>query len=129
MHDGYDKIIKKYLDAAVKLDNERFSRPLGAVAHKGHLDVVEELLVTGADINSTSEDTSTPLQAAVNRGYRFVIEKLLAAGANVNTYGVEYSPLKLATEWKDTEIVRRVNSESEGPQSRTASLVPSGRCY
>lgn len=125
VQDGYEKIIKKHRDAGVKPNEERFSTPLGAAAHNGHLAVVEELLAAGADIDRTTEESFTPLQAAVNRGHRIVVEKLLAAGADVNAYGMEYLPLQLATEWNDTEIVR-ILKEAGASEARQMGRLQSG---
>jgi len=61
--------------------------PVTALVHAcqgGHLDVVRELIRTGADVNSNFM-FDTPLHAACDNGNSpEVVEALLAAGANVN---------------------------------------------
>ncbi|SCO06135.1 related to nucleoside phosphorylase [Fusarium fujikuroi] len=57
-----------------------------AAAEGGHLEVIEKLLAAGANINAAAAGTyrQTALQAAAKGGHLEVIEKLLAAGANIN---------------------------------------------
>ncbi len=54
------------------------------VAAGGHLDIVEKLLVAGADVNAAAGyNGQTALQVAAG-GHLDIVEKLLAAGADVN---------------------------------------------
>ena len=60
---------------------------LQAAARKGNIEVVEKLLVKGADINAPAgEDHGrTALQAAAGGGHMMVVEKLLTEGADINS--------------------------------------------
>mmetsp|Transcript_54935 Transcript_54935/g.101676 ORF Transcript_54935/g.101676 Transcript_54935/m.101676 type:complete len:317 (-) Transcript_54935:215-1165(-) len=52
---------------------------LYVAAEQGKLDVVEELLKNGADVNKGGKDGQTPLQAAFLRGHRDVLKVLFNA--------------------------------------------------
>jgi cytohesin len=71
--------------------------PLIWAALRGHKDVVEFLLASGAKINATNNAGETPLHLAAGKGYKDVVELLLAHGAGVNfrdSHG--HTPLELA---------------------------------
>jgi ankyrin repeat protein len=53
-------------------------------ANKGHSEVVEALLDSGADIDAKDEQNQTALHQAANRGHTPIVELLLERGADVN---------------------------------------------
>ncbi len=55
---------------------------LGDAAALGFLDVVEQILSTGASVNSMDSEGRTPLLRAVEEGRVGVVDQLLRAGAN-----------------------------------------------
>ena len=53
----------------------------------GHHELVEYMLLQGADVDKANEDQLTPLIAASENGNSRVVQLLLNAGANVNAVG------------------------------------------
>jgi len=58
--------------------------PLHFAASEGHLEIAQNLIKNGANIESLSSAMRTPLHVACNRGATKIIELLLNAGANKN---------------------------------------------
>ncbi|CAL4082083.1 unnamed protein product, partial [Meganyctiphanes norvegica] len=58
--------------------------PLYIASKRGHADVIEKLVASGADVNKVDIFGQTPLYIASKRGHADVIEKLVASGADVN---------------------------------------------
>ena len=58
--------------------------PLFAAAYKGHADVVQALLVAGADTGIKEEGGRTPLIIAAMHGHGGAIQALLSAGARID---------------------------------------------
>ncbi|MDC8451227.1 MAG: ankyrin repeat domain-containing protein, partial [Nitrospira sp.] len=52
------------------------------LSYKGHVDVVEQLLVGGASVNAVDNKGWTPLNKAVMRGDAAVVKRLLTGGAS-----------------------------------------------
>ncbi len=48
-----------------------------------HIEVVQAILQSGADVNIQDEEGETPLMIAADLGYLEVVQALLAAGADV----------------------------------------------
>ena len=51
---------------------------LGVAAKDGHLDVVKELIASGADINAPSRSVHTALYNAAQNGHLDVLKELIA---------------------------------------------------
>ena len=97
-----------------------FGTPLYMAADNGLAEMVEFLLLNGADVNRKNRYNGTPLHAAAEKGYLEIVEMLLSAGADVNvknkswTYNDnrEYvlvdnkAPLHCAIESHSIEIVK-----------------------
>ncbi|WP_342277081.1 ankyrin repeat domain-containing protein [Spiroplasma endosymbiont of Nebria brevicollis] len=65
-------------------ENERRDISLLTAAKKGRLDVVEELIVAGADVNHKDEYGYTPLMFVARNGHLEIDRMLLGKGADVN---------------------------------------------
>lgn len=85
---------------------------LHLAAERGHVDVVHELIKSGAEIDARRNDRHTPLLAGVTADYQpgqeEIVAALLAAGADVSArdeYG--YTPLHWAAKvgWRHKAIV------------------------
>jgi hypothetical protein len=72
-------------------------------AHKGHLKVVQILLVTGADVNITDKDEDSALNLAVQKGHSDIVKAFLEAGADTS---VGIGALSLAASEGHTQTVQ-----------------------
>lgn len=72
--------------------------PLHSAACGGHVEVVKELITSGASVEVHNENGHTPLMEAASAGYVEVARLLLEAGAGINTHSNEFkeSALTLA---------------------------------
>jgi ankyrin repeat protein len=84
-------------------------QPLGLAAFFDHLDVVEYLLVKGAEVNSASRNQLKvmPLHSAVARGSLEIARALLEQGAEVNaSQQDDFTPLHEAAQNGQIEMAR-----------------------
>ena len=104
---GLTSIIRKLLGFGVDVNTNCFyGTALQAASAEGHLDVVEELLKHGADLNASSEELGTALQAACAGGHALVAKTLVGKGADVNQVsGFSGTALEAAAHRGKTEIV------------------------
>lgn len=68
------------------------STPLHCAAWKGHLDVVEVLLMSGADVNAHNQNDhwgTTPLHAAAHANEAKIVQLLLSHGADPRAKDLE----------------------------------------
>ena len=56
--------------------------PLHVAAYAGRLQVVQQLIAAGANIEATDEEDRRPLHIAASRGHADIVEALCAAGAS-----------------------------------------------
>ena len=71
-------LFKACADLALNKLTRKNRLPLHAAALNGHVDVVKELLIRGADINSTTKDTGfTALHFSSQAGHDNVVKMLL----------------------------------------------------
>lgn len=84
--------------------------PLEAAAQGGHLNAARLLLDNGADVNHWHPIHGTPLSSAIYGGNAEIVELLLSRGANVHLASDGYTPLKVAREKKNQEIVTLLES-------------------
>jgi ankyrin repeat protein len=75
---------KDLIHEAAKTKNKKGTTPLHVAANNGHKDVVQLLLVNGAEVNARDNKKMTPLHIAVINGHKEVIELLLTNGADAN---------------------------------------------
>ena len=87
-------------------DTEYGATALMWAAGYGHTEIVELLIVSGADLDLKSQFGYTALMMAANGGYTNIVELLINAGAEVNVQNVYGdTALMLAAGWCHTEIV------------------------
>jgi ankyrin repeat domain-containing protein 17 len=89
-------------------DENSGNTPLMYACAGGHLDVVEILLQSGANVEDHNENGHTPLMEAASAGYVNVAKVLLENGAGINTHSNEFkeSALTLACYKGHLEMVR-----------------------
>lgn len=89
---GNHDLVKRLLKQGVRAASEKHHHPLGEAATGGTLNVVEELLLSGADINAHDAHTQTPLSAAAANGHIEIVRKLLDHGASKDFAGEYWAP-------------------------------------
>ena len=92
--------------------------PLGLAAHLGRKEVVELLLLSGAEVNAISKNSTgfTALTGALAGGHREITRLLLQKGANPNhRYEAGFSPIMTAAEGGDVETVKLLLSFGADP--------------
>ena len=91
--------------------------PLFAASHYNEIEIVEELLNHGAEINPKSEGIHRiPLYIASERGHLELIDKLLEYGADVNLPNLfARTPLYAACEKGHFEIVKKLLRHGANP--------------
>ena len=84
----YNNIVKHLLEYGFTVKPEDASNFMHAAVQNGHLELVEELLKHGADVNMLSDSAlgkaSIPLHVATNNGHEEVAKLLISHGADVN---------------------------------------------
>jgi ankyrin repeat protein len=112
--------VRRLLDAGIDVNlKDYYGRtPLHIASLFGHIDIVKELLIRGADINPTtsraswegsnvSKDEWTPLLLAIECGRREVVRELIRHGADVNMkYTIGWTPLHFGSRWCELEMVQ-----------------------
>ena len=91
-------------------------------AFDGHLDIVQNLIENGENIDDETADANTPLIYATQKGHSEIVELLVKKGANVNatnTVGFIYPEIR---------VIGTVASVTEGSVSTvfdffTAQLI------
>ena len=80
--------------------------PLDMAARNGDENVVDALIVAGADVNKADERGCTPLLRAIRNGKATVVAALIAAGADVNKANEdECTPLHFAAREGNAAVV------------------------
>ena len=108
--DGERTLVQQLLKAGANVNYQRSndeSTPLLVAMSWNNVDIVEDLLERGADINVQVESWGTPLYGAVEIDSTQMVRKLLELGANVNlTGGLHRRPINIAAFNGNTEIVQ-----------------------
>jgi len=85
----------------------RMQTPLYVASENGHVDTVEWLLESGANVDQADEQQCTPLYIACLHGHDAVISKLIECGADVNKPDQDgWTPLHTTCCNGHTDIVR-----------------------
>lgn len=112
----FDQIQREFdIEIEVDMDDGSCQTPLLLASGNGYPDIVEYLLLNGADVNAVSRSGDTPLikvaqNCLMDKDDQLnIVNQLLATGADVNfqdTYGK--TPLMLATESSSPKIVSKL---------------------
>ncbi|MCK8044705.1 ankyrin repeat domain-containing protein [Shewanella sp. 1CM18E] len=83
--------------------------------------IVSALLDLGADVNAKTYHDTTPLMDALLRreSRQQIIDNLIAAGADVNSHGAEATPLVIAVESNNIELVNQLVAAGADPSLAT----------
>lgn len=120
VNNGKVKIVKKYLDQGVNVNEKYFAwSPLQMAAIKGQLEVVKMLVEKGADLEYKHPATKmTPLHMAASEGYEDIVKYLLSKGANPNAkLRANVSLLRLVKDQGNTkmaEILQAAGAVDDG---------------
>ncbi|MCA9507011.1 MAG: ankyrin repeat domain-containing protein [Myxococcales bacterium] len=98
---GHANTVRSFIKEARKVDNSwlypEMNWALYEASGEGHLPVVDELLGSGADINSMYQgDGATPLYFAMRKQQNKIVARLLFSGSNITAEEEKYSPLGYA---------------------------------
>jgi len=102
-------------DHGVDIDAKMLDKPLLIASGEGYPDIVDFLILNGANVNLASRDGTTPLIAVAQNSIMnkdvqlYIVEKLIESKADVNVqeeYGK--TPLILATESNSPKIVSKL---------------------
>lgn len=80
---------------------------LGFACSIGHLEIVDDLIKAGADVNTIDQE-KTPLIEACDRGYLGIVRVLVKSGADVNSKVISNTPLIAACNGGHLEIVKEL---------------------
>ena len=107
---GERTMVQQLLKAGANVNHQRSneeSTPLLIAMSWGNVDIVEDLLEHGADINVQVESWGTPLYGAAEIDNTNMVRKLLQLGASVNlTGGLHRRPINIASFNGNAEIVQ-----------------------
>jgi ankyrin repeat protein len=90
----------------VEGDAGPFGTPLHAAVARGWDDLAAVLIDAGADVNRRDERDNTPLSTAVFGAHPDLVELLVKGGADLQAAVSGYTPLMLAAQGGDTEMLR-----------------------
>jgi hypothetical protein len=112
----FDQIQREFdIEIEVDMDDGSCQTPLLLASGNGYPDIVEYLILNGADVNAVSRSGDTPLikvaqNCLMDKDDQLnIVNQLIVAGADVNfqdTYGK--TPLMLATESSSPKIVSKL---------------------
>jgi cytochrome c len=97
--------------------------PLHDAAKDGNLELIEELIAQGAEINEGT-GFATPLYFAIQQGHSDAAELLIERGADVNAPSIGGTPLHAASRAGLAELVRLLLDRGANPNARTTTQTP-----
>lgn len=104
---GYLDSATLLIDAGAKVDLPASWPPLIAAAVNGHKLIIQLLLDSYADIDSTDKNSWTALHWAIDNGHTEIVELLIDAGANINlTTSAGRTPLMTAVIQGNLKLAR-----------------------
>ena len=98
--EGHLKVVKELLKGKANPNTQGIggSTPLYTATHKGHSKIVRILLGAGVDPNIPMSNLSVPIIKACSKGHLEVLQALLEAKANPNVQFEGLTPLNIASE-------------------------------
>lgn len=108
---GSIEIVNQLLDlvnfgAFIDIPSTAGTTALAIACTQGHYEVVELLLLKGANVNVSDEQSSTPLMKAAAKGFTQIANLLVKYGADVNAQDKQgYTAIIRAADSGHTEIV------------------------
>jgi ankyrin repeat protein len=115
---GHELIAKLLWDSGAKLLSGSVGSFLCAAAQNKNLDMLNDLLTYGADINATNGDGNTALHVAINDGLTEVVRYLLDHGADVNKTDSDGSTPRDLADNQGHEILELLQDKSQSTDSR-----------
>ncbi|KAK8186898.1 ankyrin repeat-containing domain protein [Phyllosticta capitalensis] len=111
---------------AAKLDQDLdYFIPLHNASRMGHLEIVEALLLNGANVDAPCSEFPSPLYAASKKGNVEIVLTLLANGANVNPFSDKFpSPLHTASERGHTKVVEILLGHGASTEANSNNQTP-----
>ncbi|KAI0537632.1 ankyrin repeat-containing domain protein [Xylaria digitata] len=114
IYTGDEKLIDILILCYRNIEEEATENLVLAI-QSGDLEIIEKLLLSGADVNAAARNGAhTALQAAAERGCLDVVERLLEANAKVNTYHsspLGCTALQVAAKAGHFEVVEKLLAE------------------
>ena len=108
---GRVDIVKALLEKGAKIEQKcQGMTPLNIAAAQGHVEVIKVLLEKGANIEQASFGQLTPLHFAVNHGHLPAVKILLEHGADIHTKSHSRTPLQLALDRNNDDIISNVKN-------------------
>ena len=118
--DVHDLLLSGAALSELNRRDESGNTPLGMASRNGHLTIVRDLLVAGANPNVENAVGSTPILAASKHGHLDVVAALLTAGASPNRCNDDgQSPLIAAATYGHGAVVRLLCSQRADKNHRT----------
>lgn len=112
-HDRIVELLRPMYDRSGRSRNEKGDTLLMHAAYNGLVNMVKELLDSGAEINCTNDDGKTALICASCKGHEGIVELLIARGANT---GIKDRQGRNAYEWAlysgNSELARTIKKKS-----------------
>tara|TARA_R110002049_G_scaffold157266_1_gene322292 strand:- start:390 stop:1082 length:693 start_codon:yes stop_codon:yes gene_type:complete len=120
---GDREIVDMLLDAGAPLNHEGWT-PLLYAAFQGHLDLVEDLLLRGADVNALAPNEANALMLACRNGHIDVVRRLLETDVDLHQATDRgYTAVSWALENRNTDIAELVRA-AQAERSKSSGLSP-----
>lgn len=103
--------------------NKQGESALHLAAEKGHLNIIRELVASGADLEAQNRYGGTPLSEAVANAKETAITLLLELGANPDGAGSSQLPLGIAVSRNMPRVVRLLLAGKANPNLNSPLLV------
>jgi ankyrin repeat protein len=118
-HDTQEIEFKKWRDAGADPKSSTLGHLWTMAIRSNDLNLVQRLLMSGADVNSLFGDGSTVLMGAAQAGELEIVRSLIAAGANVGSQTRDgTTALLLAAQNGQAGVVRELLTAKAAPDAR-----------
>ena len=96
--------------------------PIFVAARENHLEILNELIDNGADVDAKRDDGMTPLMIAAWNGHVSIVKALVKAGADKYIEWKYTTALDMARRGKQSEVIR-ILEEAEAENALMATIV------